>query len=238
MVKRLLVAVTIFLLLLSLSFSSYAHSGRTDSSGGHKDSLTGEYHYHCGGHPAHDHPLGICPYDNKSNDKDNSDIFGIVAAAIVGVVIIFMVVSMIRAHIEEKRASIHTKHPTSVNTIPTNTDKTSIIISNCSAFIKAHATANDVTPNYQDELLSLIKNKLKRNKELLNAKDTERLSLSLICAEIPKLILLKVNDVDYDKEIINELYRMYKTLLSLAVTKSYIDESKKQELLQTISKMI
>lgn len=44
----------------------YAHGGRTDANGGHKDnkntSVLGPYHYHCGGYPAHLHNGGICPY--------------------------------------------------------------------------------------------------------------------------------------------------------------------------------
>lgn len=47
-----------------------AHSGRTDSSGGHKDNKNksglGSYHYHCGGHPAHLHENGVCPYAKSS----------------------------------------------------------------------------------------------------------------------------------------------------------------------------
>lgn len=43
-----------------------AHSGRTDRYGGHRDNKNksglGSYHYHCGGHPAHLHENGICPY--------------------------------------------------------------------------------------------------------------------------------------------------------------------------------
>lgn len=43
-----------------------AHSGRTDANGGHRDNKNvsglGYYHYHCGGHPAHLHPNGVCPY--------------------------------------------------------------------------------------------------------------------------------------------------------------------------------
>ncbi|MCD7992296.1 MAG: YHYH domain-containing protein [Clostridia bacterium] len=43
-----------------------AHSGRTDGNGGHRDNKNasglGSYHYHCGGHPAHLHPDGVCPY--------------------------------------------------------------------------------------------------------------------------------------------------------------------------------
>lgn len=46
-----------------------AHSGRTDSRGGHHDyknkSGLGSYHYHHG-YPAHLHPNGVCPYDNAN----------------------------------------------------------------------------------------------------------------------------------------------------------------------------
>ena len=47
-------------------FTAQAHSGRTDSSGGHKDNKNksglGSYHYHCGGNPPHLHSGGACPY--------------------------------------------------------------------------------------------------------------------------------------------------------------------------------
>lgn len=67
--------ITVFLLLLYIilviPFSSYAHSGRTDSKGGHKDNKNksglGYYHYHCGGNPAHLHKNGICPYKNSTD---------------------------------------------------------------------------------------------------------------------------------------------------------------------------
>lgn len=49
--------------------TAQAHSGRTDSSGGHKDNKNksglGSYHYHCGGYPAHLHSGGVCPYKTK-----------------------------------------------------------------------------------------------------------------------------------------------------------------------------
>lgn len=51
-----------------------AHSGRTDSQGGHRDNKNrsglGSYHYHCGGYPAHLHTNGVCPY--KSGTQQNS----------------------------------------------------------------------------------------------------------------------------------------------------------------------
>lgn len=54
-----------------------AHSGRTDSSGGHKDNKNksglGSYHYHCGGHPAHLHKNGLCPYTTTSTSSTSKD---------------------------------------------------------------------------------------------------------------------------------------------------------------------
>lgn len=65
----------IVLFILSLFTSAaYAHSGRTDSSGGHKDNKNvsglGYYHYHCGGHPAHLHINGICPYSTNYSSSN------------------------------------------------------------------------------------------------------------------------------------------------------------------------
>ncbi|MDR1549034.1 MAG: YHYH domain-containing protein [Hungatella sp.] len=55
-----------------------AHSGRTDSQGGHHDyknkSGLGSYHYHHG-YSAHLHPNGVCPYENgngASSSKQTS----------------------------------------------------------------------------------------------------------------------------------------------------------------------
>ena len=53
-----------------------AHSGRTDSNGGHRDNKNksglGYYHYHCGGHPAHLHENGVCPYKSGSSSNNSS----------------------------------------------------------------------------------------------------------------------------------------------------------------------
>ena len=53
-----------------------AHSGRTDSSGGHKDNKNksglGSYHYHCSGNPAHLHDNGVCPYSEQASKKSTS----------------------------------------------------------------------------------------------------------------------------------------------------------------------
>lgn len=53
-----------------------AHSGRTDSSGGHRDNKNksglGSYHYHCGGYPAHLHTDGVCPYTPSSTSTTSN----------------------------------------------------------------------------------------------------------------------------------------------------------------------
>lgn len=55
--------------LLICTSTTYGHSGRTDSNGGHRDkknvSGLGPYHYHCGGYPAHLHPNGVCLYKSS-----------------------------------------------------------------------------------------------------------------------------------------------------------------------------
>lgn len=63
-VKIVILLMVISILMIPITAS--AHSGRTDSNGGHKDNKNasglGPYHYHCGGHPAHLHTNGVCPY--------------------------------------------------------------------------------------------------------------------------------------------------------------------------------
>lgn len=74
MKKRILSFLTVCVLVATLPFTAFAHSGRTDGSGGHKDNKNksglGSYHYHCGGHPAHLHKNGVCPY--KSGGSTSS----------------------------------------------------------------------------------------------------------------------------------------------------------------------
>ena len=88
--KKVIISFLVMTLLLSgldatintsfVSTTAQAHSGRTDSSGGHKDNKNksglGSYHYHCGGYPAHLHKNGVCPYSTTSTyttDSDDSD---------------------------------------------------------------------------------------------------------------------------------------------------------------------
>ncbi len=71
--KKVLTIITMLCLIIGIAGNSFAHSGRTDSNGGHKDNQNksglGSYHYHCGGHPAHLHDNGVCPYSSSSSSS-------------------------------------------------------------------------------------------------------------------------------------------------------------------------
>lgn len=80
--KKWEVLLITILTILCIGANVYAHSGRTDSRGGHRDNKNksglGSYHYHCGGYPAHLHKNGVCLYSttktksNKSSIKSNT----------------------------------------------------------------------------------------------------------------------------------------------------------------------
>lgn len=66
-----------FILILALAVPILAHPGGTDSSGGHTDHSTGEYHYHHGYGPHQHEDLdgdGVpdCPYDFEDRTGENS----------------------------------------------------------------------------------------------------------------------------------------------------------------------
>ena len=76
--KKRVIALVAALLFAVLSVTCFAHSGRTDANGGHWDNSAGEYHYHHG-HPAHDHPGGVCPYSadyGKSQNGNGGNSYG------------------------------------------------------------------------------------------------------------------------------------------------------------------
>lgn len=64
--------VAIFLCAVVLTLPVAAHSGRTDGNGGHYNTSTGEYHYHHG-YSAHQHPNGVCPYDETASSSSSSE---------------------------------------------------------------------------------------------------------------------------------------------------------------------
>lgn len=73
---KIISILLIALSIIAIGVNAYGHSGRTDSSGGHKDNKNksglGSYHYHCGGHPAHLHTNGVCPYSSGSSSSKGS----------------------------------------------------------------------------------------------------------------------------------------------------------------------
>ena len=90
MKKGLAKRISICLMSSMLVFSSVpgtaqAHSGRTDSSGGHHDNKNksglGSYYYHCGGNPPHLHDesagnktkAALKKYLDENSDSDNPD---------------------------------------------------------------------------------------------------------------------------------------------------------------------
>lgn len=79
LLATLLVSLTICTTTVTVAvppLATEAHSGRTDSQGGHHDNKNksglGSYHYHCGGHPAHLHTNGVCPYANNAATADTT----------------------------------------------------------------------------------------------------------------------------------------------------------------------
>jgi len=73
--KEFRIIAIMLIIILTIPLVSLAHSGRTDSSGGHRDNKNasglGSYHYHHG-YSAHLHPNGICPYSSSSSTSTKS----------------------------------------------------------------------------------------------------------------------------------------------------------------------
>ena len=91
--KKLLVATIILFLVGCLTFSAFAHSGRTDGSGGHYNHSTGTYHYHHG-YPAHQHTNGVCPYDYEDNADyiDNNDSYDGIPSNVIVIIILIVII--------------------------------------------------------------------------------------------------------------------------------------------------
>ena len=76
LVDKLLKCAVVLFVVTMLPLTVFAHPGKTDSSGGHVDHFTGEYHFHHG-YPAHDHydmdgdGSIDCPYNFNSRAQEN-----------------------------------------------------------------------------------------------------------------------------------------------------------------------
>ena len=71
--EKIISSILVITSIITIGLNTQAHSGRTDANGGHRDNKNksglGSYHYHCGGHPAHLHTNGVCPYSSKSSSS-------------------------------------------------------------------------------------------------------------------------------------------------------------------------
>lgn len=63
--------IIVISIMASFLVFAAAHSGGTDSNGGHYNRKTGEYHYHHG-YSAHQHPGGVCPYSSSYSSSSRS----------------------------------------------------------------------------------------------------------------------------------------------------------------------
>ena len=76
-VKKIVTIVLICVFSVAICNITFAHSGKTDSNGGHKDNKNksglGSYHYHCGEYPAYLHTNGVCPYSSNSSTAANKN---------------------------------------------------------------------------------------------------------------------------------------------------------------------
>ncbi len=74
--KRISAIFLSVVFIAAMSATAFAHPGRTDSRGGHRDnenvSGLGNYHFHCDGYPPHLHYDGVCPYTRNSHTAPSS----------------------------------------------------------------------------------------------------------------------------------------------------------------------
>lgn len=75
MVKKLIIHLLTFLMLLATGLTAVAHPGKTDADGGHNDYVHGGYHYHHG-YSAHQHPNGVCPYEENDDERYDCGVDG------------------------------------------------------------------------------------------------------------------------------------------------------------------
>lgn len=85
---RMLKKYTFLVSSLLFATISRGHSGRTDSQGGHRDNISGGYHFHHG-ESAHQHINGQCPYDSPFFDSNL--VLGLIVVYIIGLIMIFKI---------------------------------------------------------------------------------------------------------------------------------------------------
>lgn len=170
----------IFLGIISMVTSVHAHSGKTDSNGGHRDNKNksglGSYYYHCGGHPAHLHTNGVCPYSSglklnksgmSSSSSSNTNTKSTVPTAIevLDIKINENVTSMKEGECKKLTATIIPEDSTDKNIVWESSDENIATISATGELIAKKYGTVDVTAISSNGKTSTIKINIKSPKE-------------------------------------------------------------------------
>ncbi len=100
--RKIFIICCVVLIISSIPLLAIAHSGRTDSHGGHHDNINGGYHYHHG-YSAHQHPNGECPYKTSAttssqtsySSTSNSKSTGGISLPVSDIICIVLVVAFV-----------------------------------------------------------------------------------------------------------------------------------------------
>ena len=95
-IKKIIILIVVFLcttFIFSPVTYPYLHSGRTDANGGHYNHTTGTYHYHCGGHPAHQHTNGVCPYKKTTTEKEPISVIEVLCILVVAPMVLILIIN-------------------------------------------------------------------------------------------------------------------------------------------------
>jgi hypothetical protein len=87
--------VLITFLIVFVALFCFGHGGGTDREGGHYNHISGGYHYHHGQGP-HQHPDGICPYEENSKPSGGNSSSSTVWYVIGGMVVVAIAVKRLR----------------------------------------------------------------------------------------------------------------------------------------------
>ena len=91
MVKKCCLFFLVLLISFNFSIFIFAHSGRTDSKGGHYDHSTGEYHYHDGLYAGQEQSSSIS--DNSQQTNSNSMTFFVLFFIVFFILVLLFIVS-------------------------------------------------------------------------------------------------------------------------------------------------
>lgn len=189
-IKRLSKTIALLGILLAFPTTILAHSGKTDSSGGHKDknnvSGLGSYHYHCGGYPAHLHDGGVCPYSStKSSTTTNNSKASTAKAESsteaknVEVENVIVKASKSKIEINEELAIVATVTPISANnkSLTWKSSDNSIATVSSSGIVKAikdgTVSITAISSNGKSDTLNITVNKPKINVTELNLDESD-----------------------------------------------------------------